>query len=109
MPAYTDEYSRLSSGVIYEPVGYKDVDDSIATLVNEIKALQAQGQYDQAAIKIAQNRDVLRKYVINAEAINRIEEETRNIEVLFKTKTQSIKYQSEEPTENIMTGDVWIG
>ena len=49
----------------------------------------------------------LQPYVFGAENWNALEEETRNLEILAKSKKQQIFYQLEEPDG----GDcnVWIG
>lgn len=105
MARYTREYSKLPYQ-IYEPHDYKDVDDSIAGIVNEIKKLQSQGLFNQANRLVENNKDVLGRYVFSVEAFNAIEEETRNLEIMCKEKKQSI-YYNEQPIEPILN-DVWI-
>ena len=102
---YTNEYSRLPNEIL-KLHHFKDVDDIVAPLVNQIKTLQAQGAYDRVNAIIAERPD-LRPYVFSAEDWNALEEETRNLEILTKSKKQQIFYQSEEPDG----GDcnVWIG
>ena len=105
MANYTNEYSKLPYQ-IYEPHNYKDVDDTVAKYVNEIKRLQSQGLYDQANRLVENNKDVLGSYVFSVEAFNAIEEETRNLEIMCMEKKQSI-YYNDEPSDPILN-DVWI-
>ena len=46
MASYTNEYSRLPNEILTLH-NYKDVDDTVAPYVNQIKILQAQGKYDK--------------------------------------------------------------
>ena len=105
MAKYTNEYSKLPYQIM-ELHNYKDVDDSIATIVNEIKRLQSNGLYNQANRLVENNKDVLGKYVFSVEAFNAIEEETRNLEIMCKEKKQSI-YYNEQPSDPVLY-DVWI-
>lgn len=105
MAKYTNEYSKLPYQIM-ELHNYKDVDDSIAEIVNEIKTLQSKGLYNQANRLVENNKDVLGKYVFSVEAFNAIEEETRNLEIMTLEKKQCI-YYNEQP-ENPTLNDVWI-
>ena len=105
MAKYTNEYSKLPSQIM-ELHNYKDVDDSIAEIVNEIKSLQSKGLYNQANRLVENNKDVLGRYVFSVEAFNAIEEETRNLEIMCKEKKQSI-YYNEQPSDPVLY-DVWI-
>ena len=105
MANYTNEYSKLPYQ-IRELHNYKDVDDNIAEIVNQIKNLQSQGLFNQANRLVENNKDVLGKYVFSVEAFNAIEEETRNLEIMCKEKKQSI-YYDEQPS-NPALYDVWI-
>ena len=106
MAKYTNEYSKLPLQIM-ELHNFKDVDDSIAEIVNEIKSLQSQGLYNQANRLVENNKDVLGKYIFSVESFNAIEEETRNLEIMTLEKKQSI-YYNEEPS-NPALYDVWIG
>lgn len=104
MSSYTNEYSKLPEE-LFTPHNYKDVDDSIAPLVNQIKVLQAKGQFSKVNEIIASRTD-LQPYIFGADDWNALEEETRNLEILTKSKKQQIYCQSTEPDG----GDcnVWI-
>lgn len=105
MAKYTNEYSKLPLQIM-ELHNYKDVNDSIAEVVNEIKELQSKGLYNQATRVIENNKDVLGKYVFSVEAFNAIEEETRNLEIMTLERKQSIYYNIEPDDPSI--NDVWI-
>ena len=105
MAKYTNEYSKLPLQIM-ELHNYKDVNDSIAEVVNEIKELQSKGLYNQATRVIENNKDVLGKYIFSTESFNAIEEETRNLEIMCKEKKQSI-YFEQEP-DNPEKNDIWI-
>lgn len=105
MATYTNEYSKLPSELLTLH-HFKDVDDTVASLVNQVKVLQSQGQLNKVN-EIIRNRPDLQPYIFGAENWNALEEETRNLEILAKSKKQQIFYQTEEPDG----GDcnVWIG
>ncbi len=87
---------------------FKDIDNTIADLINQIKTLQAQGQYDRVNAIIKENKENLAQYVIGSDYINAIDEEIRNLEIYAKSKKQSIYYEESEP-EYAVHSDVWIG
>ena len=105
MAKYTNEYSKLPLQIM-ELHNFKDVDDSIADIVDQIKKLQSKGLYNQASRVVENNKDVLGKYIFSVESFNAIEEETRNLEIMTLEKKQSI-YYNEEPSNPILY-DVWI-
>jgi hypothetical protein len=108
MAEYTHEYSQFPSQIL-ELHNFKDVDDSVASLVNQIKNLQSAGNYAKASELVEANADTLKPYVLSMEYLNMIDEELRNVEIYAKSKKQSVYYQESEPTENVSQYDVWIG
>jgi hypothetical protein len=106
MAAYTRQYSNFPQQV-YTPHNFQDADNSIGTLINMIKGYMASGDYAQAQFYIQQNYAVLEPYVLNAEHINMIEEETRNCEVYALSRQQAVFYQEDEPDYTEFF-DVWI-
>ena len=88
---------------------FKDVDDSIAPLINQIKALQQQGDYSKIDEIVQNNQDKnLLQYFLTSDYINAIDEEIRNLEIFTISKKQSIYYLANEP--NLAERfDVWIG
>lgn len=107
MAEMTHEYSQFPNRV-WERRNFKDADDSIAAVINQIKALQSQGLFNQAQRVVEQNKDVLGKYIVDSEYLNAIDEELINLEIYAKQQQQSVYIQSEEP-ENALLGSVWIG
>ena len=104
MASYTNEYSRLPNEILTLH-NYKDVDDTVAPYVNQIKILQAQGKYDKVN-EIMKAHSELKPYIFGAEDAMALQEETRNLEILALSKKQSIYYQNEEPDGGNST--VWI-
>lgn len=105
MASYTNEYSSLPNEILTLHY-FKDVDDTVASLVNQIKILQTQGAYDRVNTILAERPD-LQPYIFGAENWNALEEETRNLEILAKSKKQQVFYQTEEPDGGEC--NVWIG
>lgn len=105
MPEFTHEYSQFPDKV-WERRYFKDVDDSIADEINQIKSLQAQGLYNQAQRIVEQNKDIIGKYSVDCEYFNGVDEELINLEKYAKQKKQSIYFQTEEPDAEL--NDVWI-
>ena len=106
MPSYTNEFSQFPNQLLTLH-HYKDVDDTVANEVNQIKLLQMQGQFDKVNTIIGQHPE-LKPYVFGSEAPNLLEEETRNIEIFIKSKKQQIYYTDTEPEEAVLS-DIWIG
>lgn len=86
----------------------ENITDAIADIVNEIRALQAEGKYGQAAEIVKANPN-LKKYILTADYINAIDEQTRNLEIDLVKSAQSIYVTDELDTEYLSVGDVWIG
>ncbi len=105
MAEFTHEYSQFPNKV-WERRYFKDVDDSIAVEINQIKNLQAQGLYNQAQRIVEQNKDVLGKCNVSSEYFNGVDEELINLEKYAKQKKQSIYFQETEPDAAL--NDVWI-
>lgn len=106
MTEMTHEYSKFPEQIM-ELHNFKDADDSIASIINQIKNLQAQGLYNQAQRIVEQNKDVLGSYMLSTEYLNTIDEETRNLQIYAKSVAQSIYIQDDEP--EALLNDVWIG
>lgn len=58
MTEFSNEFSSFPSGKITKH-NFKNVDDSIASVINQINSLRSQGLYNQAARIIENNADVL--------------------------------------------------
>ena len=108
MANYTHEYSLFPDQLLTRH-NFKDADDSVANIINQIKILQANGEYSRAAEFIELNKETLGPYVLGSEYLNTIDEETRNLEIYAKAKKQQIFYQDDEPVDDTWKNDVWLG
>lgn len=108
MARYTHEFGSQYPTDIIDLTNYKNADNTIGTLLNQIKACEANGDYAGAQTIISQNINTLKQYVLDSTAINRYVEEIRNIEIYVKANKQQIYYQSTEPRTYADVGDVWI-
>lgn len=108
MSSYTNEYSNFPDEILTRHE-FLDADDSIASIIEQIKTLKAAGSYSQAATYIENHKDELGQYVLGNEYLNTIDEETRNVEIYAKAKKQQIYYTDSEPDDDPYIGDVWLG
>lgn len=106
--SYTHEYSNFP----YTPIAqhhFKDADDSVASLINEINGYKERGLYELASKIMKENEDVLAQYSLGgAETINTLEEEIRNGQIMTIQKSQLIYSDDDEP-EIMAKEDIWIG
>lgn len=104
--SYSNEYSKFP----YKRIAihhFKDADDSIASLLNEIDDLKARGLYSLAEKKIKENADILREYTYGSELINTVQEEIHNTQTMALQKHQCVYTDNKEP-EVCCVGDIWI-
>lgn len=106
MAQFEREFSNFPNQKITKH-NFKNVDDSIADVINQINTLRAQGLYNQAARLIQNNSDILPQYVADAVTFRTWEEEIYNTQVYAKQKQQSIYFDDVEP--DCIDGDVWLG
>lgn len=88
---------------------FKNVDENIASTINEINRLRSQGHFDLAAelIKSTQNTpNDLSQYIIDSTTFRTLEEEIYNTQIYAKQKQQFIYFEKEEP--DALYNDVWI-
>ena len=102
---YTHEYNSQLPNSPMELHNFADITDSIASIIQQVKDLQAQQRYSEAADIITAYD--LKKYMMTSEYVNLIDEETRNLEIMCKANSQSIYYMDNEPGF-ASVGDVWI-
>lgn len=107
MTEYENEFSQFPSKKITLH-HFKNVDDTVAPVINQINELRAQGLYDQAARIIQNNSDILSQYVADAVTFRTWEEEIYNAQKYAKQVQQSVFLDEEEP-DDCQEGDVWIG
>lgn len=89
----------------YQPINSEE-GSQLSNLINNIKHLQAIGDYEGAQLLIDDNKTLLSQYVFDTSKINQYVEEIRNIQVYALQHKQQIYYQN--PT-GIQNGDVFIG
>lgn len=108
MARYTHIFNAQWPNETITLTNYRDADDSIGSILAQIKTAQASGNYSQAQQIIDDNRTALQGYVIDSSAINKYVEEIRNLEIYTKSNKQQVFYQTSEPYDIASVGDVWI-
>ncbi len=108
MASYTHEYSSFPTGLytVNNFLDLKDAPNDVATLVMQIKDYILNGNFTMASSVLEENKDTLKRYIIDATYINKLDEELRNLEIYTRTKKQGLYYQASEP--DCVLGDVWI-
>lgn len=107
MSEYENEFSQFPLKKITKH-NFKNVDDTIASVINQINTLRSQGLYDQASRIIDNNKDTLAQYIVDAVTFRTWEEEIYNTQKYAKQVQQSVFLDEDEPDE-CEEGDVWIG
>lgn len=108
MAQYENEFSNFPTKKITRH-NFKDIEDNVATVINNIKQLQLQGLYNQAAILIKQNKNLLSQYIVDAVTFRTWEEEIYNAQKYAKQVQQSIYFEENEDDVDCLEGDVWVG
>lgn len=108
MPRYTHEFAQFPNKLL-TPHNYKDVTDEIVADIIKIKNYISSGDY-ASALNYLNEDPSLRQYLMTAEDMNFIDEETRNVEIYAKNVQQQIFYN--DPEDDVLTvcseGDIWI-
>ena len=86
---------------------FRNVDDSVASIINQINSLRAAGLYNQAARVIQDNSDILSQCTVDMTTFRTWEEEIYNAQLYALQMQQSIYFDDTEP--ECLDGDVWIG
>ncbi|MDE7131253.1 MAG: hypothetical protein K2O65_05595 [Lachnospiraceae bacterium] len=107
MSQYENEFSSFPNQLITRH-NFKNIDDDIASIINQINTLRSQGLYNQAARKIENNKDILAQYVVDAVTFRTWEEEISNTQKYAKAQQQVIFFEDMEP-EYCLENDVWLG
>lgn len=108
MANYTHEYSNYPDELI-ELTNYKNVDDTIGNLINQIENLRANGNYLQATNLIREYEDQLRRYNLDLVTINTLIEHIRNTQIRAQDIVgQFLSIADDEPASK-EDGLVWIG
>ncbi len=107
MSQYETEFSNFPNQKITKH-NFKNIDDNIAPIINQINSLRAQGLQNQASRIIDANKDTLAQYVIDAVTFRTWEEEIYNTQRYALKIQQQIYFDDEEP-DYCEEGDIWIG
>ncbi len=108
MAKYEREFSLFPEKKITKH-NFKNVDDNIANIINQINTLRSQGLYNQASRIIQNNFDVLSHYIVDAITFRTWEEEIYNTQIYARKKQQSIYFDEFEEDVDCIEGDVWVG
>lgn len=114
---YTHEYSNFPTE-LYSVNNFRDVDNAVVpgtsiyiySLIEELSACQLNGNFERSTEIMDEYGDILRPYLFASSDVNKIEEETRNLEIFSVGKKQGIFYSEIEPTSDVLSdhNDVWI-
>lgn len=107
MSQYENEFSNFPQKLITLH-NFKNVDDNIASVINQINTLRSQGFYNQASRIVENNKDILAQYVVDAVTFRTLEEEIQNTQKYAKAQQQVIFFVDEEP-EYCLEDDIWLG
>lgn len=108
MSEFSREFSNFPSQKITIH-NFKNVDDNIAPVINQITSLRVQGLYNQAARILKQNFDILSRYVVDAITFRTWDEEIYNTQKYARQKQQSIYFDELEEDFDGIEEDVWVG
>lgn len=108
MSEYSREFSNFPSEKITKH-NFKNVDDTIASIINQINSLRSQGLYNQASRIIQNNYDILSHYIVDAITFRTWEEEIYNTQKYARQVQQSIFFDETEEEFDGIEGDVWVG
>lgn len=108
MAEYSREFSSFPSQKITRH-NFKNTDDKIASIINQINTLRLQGLYNQAARIVHNNFDILSHYIVDAITFRTWEEEIYNTQKYARQEQQSIFFDAVEEDFDGIEGDVWVG
>lgn len=108
MTEYAREFSNFPSQKITKH-NFKNVDDDVAKIINDINSLRSQNLYNQAAQRMKDNFDKLSHYIIDAVTFRTWEEEIYNTQKYAKQKQQSVFFDESEDDFDGLEEDVWLG
>lgn len=104
---YTHEYSKFPDELI-EIKNYKNVDDTVGSLINQIESYRREGNYLAAVELINTYGENLKKYVLDVSVINSMIEEIRNCQIRSLVTGQMLSLEEDEPIE-VDDGFIWLG
>lgn len=104
--AFEREYSNFPDKKIVLHK-FKNVDDNIVSVINNINSSRSQGLYGRTDEIIKENAEILSQYIVDAATFRTWEEEIYNTQIYAKQKQQCIYFDTDEP--DALYSDVWIG
>ncbi len=107
MATYETEYSQFPQELIALH-NFKNIDQTIVNLINNINSYRSRGEYAEAASLIDNNKELLSQYIVDATTFRTWEEEIYNAQKYAKQAQQVIYFDDEEP-EYCIEEDVWLG
>lgn len=107
MSQYETEFSNFPQKLITLH-HFKNVDDTVAGIINQVNTLRQQGLYNQASRIMDNNKDIMFQYIVDAITFRTWEEEIYNTQKYAKAQQQVIFFEDEEP-EYCLEDDVWLG
>lgn len=108
MSRFENEFSNFPNKKITRH-NFKNVDDNIGNIVNQINLLRSQGLYNQASRIMKNNIDILSQYIVDAITFRTWEEEIYNTQKYARQVQQSIYFDELEKDFDGIEGDVWLG
>ena len=108
MSQYEHEYSNFPNQKIILH-HFKNIDDNIAPLINQITSLRLQAQCAQAANLVKENQDLLIPYIVDAITYNTWEEEIYNTQIYARQRKQAVHFDESEDDVDCIEGDIWVG
>jgi len=107
MAKFTHEYSNFPDELI-TLTNYKNVNDTIGELINQINEYRLDGNYAAAQILISDYATQLKPYNLDMSIINMMIEEIRNTQIKSRVAGQFLSIDEDEP-DGVWDGFVWIG
>lgn len=108
MSEYENEFSNFPTRKITLH-NFKNINDNIADIINQINDLRSKGLYSEAANIIEKNKNILAQYNVDAVTFRTWEEEIFNAQKYAKQVQQTIYFEENEEDVDCLEGDVWIG
>ncbi len=108
MSQFEHEFSNFPSHKI-TPHHFKNIDDDIAPVINQIHSLRLQGMCEQAADIAYENQEALIPYVVDAITFNTWDEEIYNTQIYARQRQQVVHFDESEDDVDCLEGDIWIG
>ena len=107
MAKFTHEYSNYPDEYI-TLTNYKNVNDTIGELINQINQYRNDGNYAAAQVLISDYATQLKPYNLDMSIINMMIEEIRNTQIKGKVAGQFLSIEEDEP-DGVWDNFVWLG